>query len=232
MANNNWLKKYTSFEYLKGIVRENKLYLASETDRKCWDDENDKALIKIYEKKKKCRVRITCLTSAPDRYHFWKIYADPSPRNQGVCLWFDKSGFTSDVENDATVCGKLVRYKNLSNLAPDFQVSLLPFLKRDQFRSESEFRVLRQSSCDASQDTNNFFSFSPNSLKRIYLSPWTPVEKGNAQKRKIANWLAGDQDHICVKHNRTLNYEKWISEAKRLSYKKNAPQFPTRRLIS
>lgn len=203
-----WLKKYTNLKHLEYILKEKKLYLGAPHE---WDDQNDGVCIQLFTELRdiKYRIRATCLTSSPDRFHFWDIYGG---RKNGVCLWFDRDKLVGDINNDSTLISNFVEYRSssdLNNILPE----QLPFLKREQYRDECEFRVMRTKELQGNDDSK--FAFSSFSLKKIYLNPWLNASTNAAKKMEIGGWLKEvGLDDVEVKQNRSLLYEKWLNKVK------------------
>jgi len=166
MSKKHWLKKYMKLENLERTLKEKQLHLGNPTVD--WDDKNDSECIRIYSAKKSQGFEIlgTCLTEAADRFHFWHIFGD---KEKGVCLWFEKESLIKDIMTDGSLVANKVEYRRAEQLSK-LKADLLPFVKREQYRDECEFRVLRVRA--AQKLPTDKFSFSANSLKRIYLNSW------------------------------------------------------------
>ncbi len=204
MAKDDWLKKYTELKYLEGILKFQSLHLG---DPACWDDKNDSAVLKNYaEKEKISAVRSTCLTNAPDRFHFWSIFGK---EELGVCLWFDRELLKKDIENDKSLIASLVEYPKMKELElKKPELKKIPFLKREQYRDEGEYRIVRVYKDDP--PPNDGFKFSANSLKRIYLNAWLNENEVKDQNSKINELLGVEYKHVDLKQNRVLRKKNWI----------------------
>ncbi|OWY04617.1 hypothetical protein B6V75_00215 [Thioclava sp. F1Mire-8] len=197
-----WLKKYTKIKYLEGILRERQLHLSSPSE---WDDKNDSMVVKLYSNKFLSFDAVgTCLTGAPDRFHFWHIFGE---REQGVCLWFERKALVNDIKGDTTLSSGEVLYR-LPEDVRFLEDDQIPFAKREQYQDECEFRVLRTKK--PKHMAFDKFSFSALSLQRIYLNPWLSRSEVTRQKRKISDLLKDDLAHVKVWQNRTLRKRKWI----------------------
>ena len=202
MPKKRWLKKYTKLEYLEQILKEQKLHLGNPGR---WPDKNDGRCIQAFsDGAGKYEILGTCLTGAKDRFHFWHVFGE---QDQGVCLWFERSSLIKDIEADQSLIAREVKYLTPQKLAV-LDLDWLPFAKREQYRDESEFRVLR--TCAAPAMAADKFSFSPKSLSRIYLNPWLSQKQVSKEKMKVADLLGADFNHINVKQNRTLKQKAWF----------------------
>lgn len=204
-----WLKKYTKIKYLDSILTNKTLFLG---DPASWEDKNDVACIEMYNHAMGAKTaRVTCLTGAPDRFHFWHVFGKCA---EGVCLWFDKNSLIEDIGRDESlICGD-VEYKSIDCLKGKvLDVSKVPFLKRKQYKDENEFRVIRGIT-DKGSETDTF-SFSPKSLRRIYLNPWMPSSTVIEKQAEIKRSLSKDLGHVKIRQSRAIKYQKWIEAVKR-----------------
>lgn len=202
MSDRDWLKKYTKLEYVIEIPRNRELHLG---DPASWDDQNDAEAIRLYSKRR-CNfsIKAICLTQASDRFHFWHIFGG---RELGVCLWFDRKSLLQDIKQDVSLISDMVQYPPIKNL-PRIRRDEIPFTKREQYRDECEFRVLRvKSAIGIAPDK---LKFSPLSLRKIYLNPWLSPSSVDLHKRVFNQQLKSDFAHVELKQNRSLRMQKWI----------------------
>ncbi len=203
MKKNQWLKKYTKIEYLHEILETKQLHLG---DPASWDDQNDWEAIRLYSTRLDgFDIRATCLTQASDRFHFWHIFGE---RECGVCLWFEQDALVSDIEKDASLIADVVRYPNNKRLR-ETTLEKVPFTKREQYRDELEFRILRIAS--PSGIAPEKFKFSAPSLRKIYLNPWLSAKSVVSHKRRFRQQLKGDLVHVELYQNRSLRRMGWIN---------------------
>lgn len=203
MLKTSWLKKYTKLEYLADTLRKQELHLAN--PKKDWDDKNDSKCLDLYSDI--CggfEVKATCLTEAEDRFHFWHIFGE---RENGVCLWFEKSSLLRDVNRDASLIAGNVNYPPVKNLKR-LERRLIPFTKREQYADEIEFRILRVKAANCTAIDK--FSFSPLSLKRVYLNPWLTRKDVQTEKSNVSRILGDKLAHVKVFQNRSLKQRSWI----------------------
>ncbi|WP_146193161.1 hypothetical protein [Maritimibacter sp. 55A14] len=202
MPKERWLKKYTKLKHLEAVLKGQQLHLGNPRE---WEDKNDSECIRIYSDKfLKFEVRGTCLTGAADRFHFWHIFGG---RKRGVCLWFERDSLIKDIKGDASLVADKVRYRMPAGLS-QLESGLIPFAKREQYRDECEFRVLRLSTPQGMPTDK--FSFSANSLKRIYLNPWLSPKEVEREKVRISGLMNDQLKHVCVMQNRSLKQKAWI----------------------
>lgn len=202
-----WLKKYMTLEYLEKTLIRQELFLG---DPQSWPDKNDSKVLDVYKSQMALKaVRATCMSMAPDRYHFWKLFGDSE---NGVCLWFDRKSLERDMEGDTSLRWKKVSYYTPSKLKEKCKLSELPFAKRAQYADEKEYRVLREYA-ETDKKLGYGITFQPASLKRIYLNSWLSRNTYKHLKRKIAYTSPSIYSHLKIKQNRVLDYKVWIDAA-------------------
>lgn len=200
-----WLKKFMRLEHLEATLSANELHMG---DASQWPDKNDAAAVELFRRHiSTAAIRISCLTMATDRFHFWEIYGG---REKGVCLWFDYADLMQDIKSDPSLQGRQVDYYTVAELLERCEPSALAFAKRGQYADEKEFRVLRRHESEEAACVSQGLKFRPQSLRRIYLNDWLDSVEREFEKRRIAEWSAGRYDHVKILSNRTLRYSRWI----------------------
>lgn len=198
-----WFKKYTEMKHIEDILGACSLHLG---DPAVWQDKNDAELIAIYAEATSVPIiRATCLTMAADRFHFWTVFGQ---QNGGVCFWFDRNSLLADIKRDTTLVAQNVLYRKPRNLRE------LPFSKRSQYADEREFRVLKPFQ---SKGGKSSFSFSPASLRRIYLNAWLTPDEVLKQRERIERLLGGKLGHVEVLQSRVLRRQQWIDDARHVA---------------
>ncbi|MEM9880262.1 MAG: hypothetical protein AAF862_13400 [Pseudomonadota bacterium] len=203
MTTKKWLKKYTELRFLNDTLKDRYLHLGSPNE---WEDKNDFEAIRIFSegKMQDFPVGVTCLTRAPDRFHFWHVFGK---RELGVCLWFCEEALLSDIEKDESLILGAVNYPKTRELSKT-SLNDAPFTKREQYGDEREFRVIRIAT--PGNTPINKFRFSPSSLRKIYLNPWLSPAEVKKHKRELAQQITADLNHVKVLQNQSLLNTKWI----------------------
>lgn len=200
-----WLKKFMRLEHLESTLIGHELYMG---DASRWPDKNDAIALELFRRRTgAATIGVTCLTMAPDRFHFWEIYGG---REKGVCLWFDYADLLLDIKRDPSLQGREVNYYTVTKLLERCEPGALAFAKRDQYADEKEFRVLRCHESEEATFVSRGLKFRPNSLRRIYLNNWLDSAEFEFEKSRIVAWCAGQYDHLKIRSNRTLQYPRWI----------------------
>lgn len=200
-----WLKKFMRLEHLEATLSGHELYMG---DASHWPDKNDAAALELFSRRiGAAAIRVTCLTMATDRFHFWEIYGG---REKGVCLWFDYADLVLDIERDPSLQARQIDYYTVAELLQRCMPGALAFAKRAQYADEKEFRVLRRHESEEAASVSRGLTFRPESLRRIYLNDWLDSSEFAFEKSRITEWSAGHYDHLKILSNRTLRYSRWI----------------------
>lgn len=138
-------------------------------DPQSWDDKNDSYFMSLYRKSKNLTCLLAlCFSATNETYHHWKVFASG---NGGVRVSFDKTRLIRLVNQyEGFRCGE-VHYKKLIEIREEAPKARdLPFLKRDPYRHEEEFRILFES-CTLEQKPV-YVDLSLSMIRSISLSPW------------------------------------------------------------
>jgi hypothetical protein len=141
MTSGSTLRRYTNVLSLLDILRHKRLTLLNPAR---WYDQNDALGLKRYAKFHDNMVFAACFAEGPEQAHHWQIFAGDS---HGVAVIFNKDFLlqTLDTVNELYFLrhGPVI-YCNLKQLAEKRPLSIeqLPFLKRDTFKSEEEYRIV------------------------------------------------------------------------------------------
>jgi hypothetical protein len=140
----NKVNRFTGLDALKDIVKNRHLKFS---DPKFWDDKNDSELLEIYRKKKNTsKVLALCFLEGNETIHHWMAFAGGK---DGCCIEFDKAKLKqlfSRHKSDGVVGFKRMDYsytiENAKKGTINANVDDLPFIKRQPYKCESEFRAV------------------------------------------------------------------------------------------
>jgi hypothetical protein len=106
-----------------------------------------------------------------ERYHHWRIFTDKESAN-GVCIEFNRESLQHGLNLIANVRAEPVQYVPLSKMrqAGRYAPENLPFIKRNGYRDEREWRVLLTSS--QPQRARVEIPFKVEWVHRLILNPW------------------------------------------------------------
>jgi len=161
-----YLRRYTDLPALLHLLRFKQLTLL---DPKTWDDKNDSYFMSLYKEKKKFKSLLAlCFSQAPETYHHWRVFSHgPS----GVCIVFDRAKLLEDFQAEPGIRTGHMEYLTLPAAKKrKFHVNELPFLKRNGYKPETEFRVVYESA--AKELPALSIPIRLQSIQSVSLSPW------------------------------------------------------------
>lgn len=195
------LKRYTELPFVLQTLQTRSLMLLNPGS---WDDKNDAHYVNLYRREKKLKtILAVCLTKAAQTYHHWKVFTHGA---SGACIHFHKDAIVQWVSQSQELKGKEVIYKTMGQFKQD-QISLddLPYIKRDAYRHEEEFRILYENKSSKEKIKN--FPFSLDMIEKVVINPWLPDETTNTLK-VIINGISGCNS-IPVLPATIVSSEKW-----------------------
>lgn len=197
----NYLRRYTDLPFLLDYLRTKELVLLSP---KTWDDKNDSHYLESYAKASGfASTYALCLTEASETYHHWKVFTSGS---SGVCIEFKKDDLIKFAEKVPSLRAESVRYRTIKALQkkrPTYEE--LPFLKRNAFSDELEFRLFLAANNPSSEPLR--FHVPTSAVNRVVLSPWIPdvvAEQVKATLNAIVRCKT-----LKVKRSSLVNNEDW-----------------------
>jgi hypothetical protein len=160
------LRRYTNLAATIHMLRSRTITLLNPGT---WDDRNDAYFMAENKRRKGMKTLLAlCFANCAETYHHWRVF---SHGTDGVRIEFDKKRLMKALDDPRIISGD-VRYRRIDQLNDDasFAVDDLPFLKRQPFRDESEFRVVYANEKRV-LDTKSY-EFDLSTVRRITLSPW------------------------------------------------------------
>jgi hypothetical protein len=196
-----FLRRYTELPYALDYLRTKELALLSP---KTWDDKNDSYYLEAYARTKGLSsVYALCLTEANETYHHWKVFSSGS---SGICIVFKKESLLEWVKAVSSVRIESVKYRTIGQCR-EFRPELedLPFLKREAFKDELEFRLF---ATPANHKPGPFRVHLPfAAIDRIMINPWLPKSVADHVKATIKG-LAGCKT-LKVYRSTLIENESW-----------------------
>jgi hypothetical protein len=199
------LRRYTSLPSLLHLLQNQAITLLSPA---LWEDRNDAYYMSQYKARKALKSLLAlCFADAKETYHHWRVFTEGS---EGVCISFSREKFMGLVEREGSIRPGYVKYKKIAELRA-FRPELndLPFLKRDPYEDETEFRLIYENP-DEERDFKSF-KIDLKCIDRVTLNPWLarPLVEPVKQAIKAVRGCS----RLPVYQTTLLENEKWKTAA-------------------
>lgn len=202
MALNRFLRRYTSLSSVLDTLSNHKIVLCSPTK---WDDTNDIHFMELYKSSvDAASVQAICCTMSTETYHHWRIFTQGM---DGVCVEFEREPLQMAVRDLPHIIAGPVEYlkvTELEKLGPG-DVERLPFIKRDGFSDEREWRIVSKSQSEVLQTLD--ISVELGWITRLVLNPWMPPSLAE-NLRSIIHGMPGCGS-MKIDASRLTNSKRW-----------------------
>lgn len=173
------LRRYTSLASLLALLQDKKLTLLSPS---LWEDRNDAFYMGEYKTKKGLLTLLAlCFTESDETYHHWRVFTHGS---DGVCIHFKREALLQALPIGHQLVAGPVTYRKINDL-PRLKPRLeqLPFLKRQPYSDECEFRLVYEDKKNEMETRG--FAIPVRAIARVTLNPWLSAPLAAAVKRAI-----------------------------------------------
>jgi len=173
------LRRYTSLAALLTLLQDKKLTLLSPS---LWEDRNDAFYMGEYKSKKGLQTLLAlCFTESDETYHHWRVFTHGG---DGVCIHFKREALLATLPIGHQLVAGPVTYRKINDL-PRLKPRLeqLPFLKRQPYSDECEFRLVYEDKMNEMETRG--FAISIRTIARVTLNPWLSAPLAAAVKRAI-----------------------------------------------
>jgi hypothetical protein len=199
-----YLRRYTDVLSLLDILKNNRLTLLSP---ETWFDQNDTFGLREYSKRMgEGSAYALCMTEDAETGHHWQLFAGTS---HGVCIQFDRDEFISFLDRfKRPILHGPMKYLNLKEVREmtPIETDALPFLKRETFKDENEYRIISWE-VDFLAEATYSIPMPASLIKKVTLGPRMPRTLAETLK-DIACALDGCHD-IAFAISRVHNNESW-----------------------
>ncbi|PBQ34576.1 hypothetical protein CNR22_23285 [Sphingobacteriaceae bacterium] len=205
-SQDNFLNRFTTIPFLMDMLTRQKLTLLNPA---FWEDYNDRVTMDLYKNKKKAgSIYALCLSDRRETIHHWTAFANGT---SGCCIEFDRKKLIECLDKTKSLSHGKVKYVKINDLA-DYgsNIKQLPYLKRDPFEPEREYRIIAL----GKEDQKPAFDvpLDINCIRRITLSSRLPDPVFNSVKDGLMNLAPEFKGRIS--HSTLLGNPKWINHFK------------------
>lgn len=199
--NPNILKRYTDLPAVIDLLMNRHITLL---DPMSWDDKNDSFYLSVYKERMQLGTLLAlCFTQEAETYHHWRVF---SGHTGGVCIVFKKDELLADFYNESGIRHQAVEYWMLDKIKQSPPtVPTLPFIKRNAFKHENEYRIVYESQENALSTYS--VKIRLECIDRVLLSPWMPAPLADAS-RKLLRKIEGCSK-LKVSRSTLINNEQW-----------------------
>jgi hypothetical protein len=205
-----YVRRYTTLSSALDTLAEKRLVLLNPSK---WDDLNDVYFMELYRAHANVgSIVALCCTLATETYHHWRVFTQGM---EGICLEFERQSLERTLRTIPDLQMRKVDYLKVGELeafqAHDAQK--LPYVKRDGFSDEREWRIVL--TCQADAVMARPVPIELQSLNRILLNPWMPPSLAD-NLRNIIRTIPGCGS-IKIEASRLTNSDRWKSAGKSLA---------------
>ena len=165
------LKHYTSIKNLFKILDAGYLLLSSPEK---WDDINDQTGLQAFcrLKGKGIKAGVLSFANGEESIHHWEAF-DKDKNGDSCAISFDRDEILKQAKGNNFLCkGMTYKQKITAKELKNMDYDEIPFLKLNQFKCESEYRIIWFGKGKVPR-----ISFKREAIKRITLSPKIPKTK-------------------------------------------------------
>jgi hypothetical protein len=162
------LNRFTSLPFAIDLLLKKEITLLNP---ETWEDRNDAYYIERYcEEQNLGSVLAICFSMESETFHHWRVFSHGS---SGVCIEFDKDKLLEAFSANEGFRHREVSYQSILELQSIQPTrDSWPFLKREPFKDEREFRITFETK-DRNMASKRVAIDLP-SIRKVTLSPWLP----------------------------------------------------------
>jgi hypothetical protein len=172
-----------------------------------WSDRNDREVMETFALwRHDSLVFASCMAEGKETAHHWQVFAD---RGQGACIRFDRDRLAAAI-NVPWVSHGPVSYVAWRELTPYGYVdNRLPFVKRQVFRFEREYRVIATLPWEGSGDSKTAYALPIplDCVTSVYVSGELPQPLFESL-RVLIRGIPGC-NRLPIRHSGLLRNENW-----------------------
>jgi len=200
------LNRFTTIPFVIDLLKRKKLILINPA---FWEDYNDQATVKIFQElSKKESVYALCLTDQNETIHHWNAFANGAT---GCCVEFSPRKLFAILDPIEGITHGKAQYVRIRDLrASKFETCELPYLKRDPYKNENEYRLI--ATTNAPQQKLFEIDIDLSAIRRITINNKIPKE----EFERIKQELLALAPTLKVYQSTIYNNPAWINHFKKL----------------
>jgi len=176
----SYVRRYTTISAVIDILQRKELPLL---DPQTWDDRNDRYFMDLYKQSRKLGgLYGLCAARCSETYHHWRVFTGNS---DGACIEMDRARLEAALaEMEGVRYGEVdyLKLAKVERLTPT-DVARLPFLKREGFAAEKEYRIIAETA--EGQAPALPIEFPVSMINRIHLNPWLPKALADSLRKTL-----------------------------------------------
>ncbi len=205
-----YVRRYTTLSSALDTLVQQQLVLLSPSK---WDDLNDVRFMELYRSFANVgSVLALCCTLATETYHHWRVFTQGM---EGICLEFERRSLESKLSSVPGLEMRKVDYLKVRDLETPHpaDANRLPYVKRDGFSDEREWRIVL--TCPEDAVMAKPVPIELGSLNRVLLNPWMPPPLAD-NLRGIIRKIPGCES-VRIEASRLTNSDRWQAAGKALA---------------
>ena len=205
-----YVRRYTTLSSALDTLVQRHLVLLNPSK---WDDLNDVRFMELFRSQANAgSVLALCCTLATETYHHWRIFTQGM---EGICIEFERRSLESKLSTVNGIQTAKVEYLKVRELEALNRADAykLPYVKRDGFSDEREWRILM--TCEEEAVMSRAVSIELSSINRILLNPWIPPSLADNLRGMIRK-ISGCES-LKIEASRLTNSERWKSAGRALA---------------
>jgi len=196
------LSRYTSIPAMLDTLARRRIALL---DPSTWLDRNDREMMLAYAAAApQRRVFAYCMAEGREAAHHWQVYADGG---RGARINFDQGRLLAALEGRPEIRHDTVSYVQWRDLEASLPSDRYPFIKRQVFSSEKEYRIVATVTGEPSDSLSYDVPIPTNCITSVYISGELPAAHFDTLEALIHKNPGFER--LRVRHSGLLRSDKW-----------------------
>ncbi|GAA0624830.1 hypothetical protein GCM10009422_21630 [Brevundimonas kwangchunensis] len=215
-----FVRRYTSISAVVHMLRKQELHLL---DPQSWDDRNDRYFMALYKEARGAGgLYGLCAAQCSETYHHWRVFTGTA---DGACVELNRTLMEDALSKLEGIRFGEVDYLKLQEATKltARDVDRLPFVKREGFKAEEEYRVIAETR--ERQQPALGIPMPIRWVNAVYLNPWLPQPIADSVKATLRE-LPGCSK-LRVVRSQLIDSGRWKQAGDIVAGKPRQPARPT-----